>query len=320
MRAVLIGGNGFLGGHLTDHLMAGGWGVVSYDVAPERYREPLEDVDYVTASLGDTGMLRDTLPGADVVFHLVSTTIPQSSNDAPQFDIRSNLIDTVNLLEQCARAGVGRVVFISSGGTVYGIPQRLPVDEDHPTDPICSYGIVKLAIEKYLHLYHQLHGLRYTVLRPANPIGARQNPLGRQGVTSVFLGRIATGEPIRIWGDGEVVRDFFDVDDLAEACVAAATSEHGEGVYNIGSGVGTSLNELLREIEQVVDQPVHVERLPARDFDVPAIRLDITRAGRELGWLPTGELSGAIAKAWDWVRRLAWVPGPHSQPAAHESP
>ena len=132
MRAVLVGGNGFIGSHLADVLLAEGWQVAVYDRAPERYRPPLPTVEYVHGELGNVGLLAGVLPRADVVFHLASTTIPQSSNDSPEFDIQSNLVDTVRFLEVCAASRVRKVVYLSSGGTVYGIPETLPVREVHP--------------------------------------------------------------------------------------------------------------------------------------------------------------------------------------------
>jgi UDP-glucose 4-epimerase len=307
MRAVVVGGNGFIGSHLVDTLLADGWQVVVYDRAPERYRPPLAGVEYVLEDLGNTGLLASVLPRADVVFHLASTTIPKSSNDAPVFDIQSNLIHTVRLLEVCVRSHVGRVVFFSSGGTVYGVPQSLPVDEEHPTNPICAHGIVKLAIEKYLHLFKHLYGLSYVILRPSNPYGQRQNPAGNQGAVSVFLGHIAQGLPITIWGDGEVTRDFFHITDLAEACLLAATSETISSVFNVGSGKGMSLNQLLKIIEPVVQRPFRVVQLPARPFDVSKVILDIRRARAELNWVPKVSLEEGIPDTWDWVRSLQWL-------------
>ena len=304
MRVVVVGGNGFIGSHLVDVLLADGWQVVVYDRAPERYRRPLSGVEYVVGELGNTGLLASVLPRADVVFHLASTTIPQSSNDAPVFDVQSNLVDTVRVLEVCVESQVGKVVFLSSGGTVYGVPEFLPASEEHPTNPICSYGIVKLAIEKYLHLFKHLHGLSYAVLRPSNPFGRRQNPAGKQGAVTVFLGRIAQGLPITIWGDGEVTRDFFHVSDLAEACLVAATSETTTPVFNIGSGRGMSLNQLLEIIEPVVQEPFRVVRLPPRSFDVPKLFLDIQQARTELKWAPRMSLEEGILDTWQWVSSL----------------
>ena len=307
MRAVVVGGNGFIGSHLVDVLLADGWQVVVYDRFPERYRAPLADVEYVLEDYGNTGMLASVLPRTDVVFHLASTTIPQSSNDAPVFDIQSNLIHTVRLLEVCVRSQVGKVVFVSSGGTVYGIPGSLPISESHPTNPICSHGIVKLATEKYLHLFKHLYGLSYTILRPANPYGQRQNPAGKQGAVTVFLGHVAQGLPITIWGNGEVTRDFFHVSDLARACLAAAIAETPHAVFNIGSGQGTSLNQLLEVFGSVVQEPFRVMHLPDRPFDVPKVVLDVRRARTELEWTPRVSMEEGIIDTWQWVRSLKWL-------------
>jgi UDP-glucose 4-epimerase len=307
MRAVVVGGNGFIGSHLVDALLADGWRVVVYDRAPERYRPPLARVEYVLADLENMRVLTSALSQADVVFHLASTTIPKSSNDAPVSDIQNNLINVVHFLKVCVKTQVGKVVFLSSGGTVYGIPQYLPVDEDHPTNPICSHGIVKLAIEKYMYLFKHLYGLSYTVLRPANPCGQRQNPAGNQGAVTVFLGCVARDLPITIWGDGETVRDFFHVSDLAAAGLAAATARTASLVLNIGSGRGRSLNELLEMIESVVRKPVRVVRLPARPFDVPKLVLNVQRAHDELEWTPKISLEEGILDTWNWVRSLQWL-------------
>jgi UDP-glucose 4-epimerase len=307
MRAVIVGGNGFIGSHLVDALLADGWQVLVYDRAPERYRPPVAGVEYVLEDLGNIAMLASVLPQADVVFHLASTTIPKSSHDAPVFDIRSNLIHSVRLLELCVKSQVGKVVFLSSGGTVYGIPEFLPIDEGHATNPISAHGIVKLAIEKYLFLFKHLYGMSYVILRPSNPYGRRQNPAGNQGAVSVFLGSIARGLPITIWGDGEITRDFFHVSDLAQACLIAATSETVDSVFNIGSGQGTTLNQLLELIESIVQKTFRVVQLPARPFDVPKLVLDVRKAHAGLDWTPKVSLEEGILDTWRWVRSLQWM-------------
>lgn len=307
MRAVVVGGNGFIGSHLVDRLLDDRWQVVVYDRAPERYRPPHPRVEYLLGELGNTGLLTTVLPRADVVFHLASTTIPESSNDSPVFDIQSNLADTVRFLEVCVASRVKKVVFLSSGGTVYGIPRALPVKETDPTNPICSYGIVKLAVEKYLQLFKHLHDLSYTILRPSNPYGVRQNPAGQQGAVSVFLGRIAQDLPITIWGSGEVTRDYLHVSDLVQACLVAATAQAAEPIFNISSGMETSLNRLLEIIGTVLSEPVHVVRLPARPFDVPRLALDSQRAREQLGWSPRVPLEEGILDTWAWTRQLKWL-------------
>lgn len=305
MRAVVLGGNGFIGSHIVDALLAARWDVTVVDRERERFRPPLPRVEYVFGEMGNSGLLRGVLPGADAVFHLASATLPQSSNDSPVFDVQSNLVDTLRALELCVECGVGKVVFFSSGGTVYGPLQQEPVPETHPTAPLCSYGIVKLTIEKYLHLYHRQVGLRYAVLRPSNPYGPRQNPQGSQGAVAVFLGRVARGLPIVLWGDGSVVRDYFHVADLAQAAVAAAGSPHDELVVNVGSGAGLSLSDLVARIEAVTGQRVQVVHEAARPIDVPRLVLDTARARQLLRWAPAVPFDVGLAQTWEWVRERA---------------
>ena len=186
MKSLIIGGNGFIGTHLTDRLLGGGHRVRVYDRGLNKFRALPRAAEYVEGELGNHGLIREALNGVEVVYHFVSTTLPKTSNDDPIYDVRSNLVDTLQLLESCVEAGVRKVVFASSGGTVYGVPQEVPLTEKHPTAPITSYGVVKLAIEKYLGLFSHLHDLDYTVLRISNPYGAYQNPVGQQGAVAVF--------------------------------------------------------------------------------------------------------------------------------------
>lgn len=304
MRGCILGGSGFIGSHLVDELRQAGWHVTVYDRVEERYRSRRSDVDYVIGELGNRKLLESVLVRMDVVFHLVSTTIPQTSNEAPIFDVRTNVVDTVALLETCVKNRVPKVVFISSGGTVYGIPEQSPIPENHPTNPICSYGITKLIIEKYLHLFQHLYGLDYTVLRPANPYGERQNPEGTQGAIGVFLGRIAKGLPVIVWGDGSVVRDYFYVSDLARACLIAATTEKQFKIFNVGSECGHSINELIEMIRHTVGRPFQVIHMPARVFDVPELILDIQRARAELNWQPHVSLTEGLERTWKWIQKV----------------
>jgi UDP-glucose 4-epimerase len=181
----------------------------------------------------------------------------------------------------------------------------VPIAEDHPTDPITSYGIVKLAVEKYLGLFQRLHGLDYAVLRVSNPYGPYQNPGGQQGAVAVFLQHLSAGEPITIWGDGSVVRDYLYVSDLAEALVLAGGVESRQSVFNVGSGRGTSLNELISLIVDVTGERPEVEYVSGRAMDVPANVLDVTRAREELGWRSRTDLVEGTARTWDWIRTLA---------------
>ena len=304
MNSLVVGGNGFIGGHLVGALLAEGYAVRIYDRSPNRFGIVPREAEYVEGELGNHGLIKTAVEGVEVVFHFVSTTLPKTSNDDPIYDVRSNLVDTLQLLEACVEAGVRKVVFASSGGTVYGLPQTIPISEDHPTNPIASYGIVKLAVEKYLGLFDHLYGLDYTALRISNPYGPFQDPGGQQGVIAVFLHRLRTGQPITIWGDGRVVRDYLYSADLVNALVLAAEVETRRKVLNIGSGHGTSLNELIVLMGQVTGERPEVEFRQGRALDVPMNVLDVSRVRSELGWSPQTDLSGGIAHTWDWIRTL----------------
>lgn len=305
MKSLVLGGNGFIGVHLVESLLAEGGPVRVYDRSPNRFGAASGGAEYVQGELGNYGLIREAVEGVGVVFHLVSTTLPKTSNDDPIYDVRSNLVDTLQLLEACVEAGVRKVVFASSGGTVYGSPRTVPITEDHPTNPITSYGIVKLAVEKYLGLFHHLHGLDYAALRISNPYGPYQDPRGQQGAIAVFLHRLLTGEPITIWGDGSVVRDYLYVSDLVEALGLAARADTRRKVFNVGSGHGASLNELVAFAAEATGERPRVEYLPGRALDVPANVLDVTLAREELGWSPRTDLVEGMAGAWAWIRTLA---------------
>ncbi len=307
LRAAVLGGAGFLGSHLTAALLDRGATVRVFD-RPNADLKALTGIaqhtdrwSFVPGDFVNEADQQRVVNGIDVVYHVLSTTIPATSNANPAYDVASNLVSTVNLLAACVASGVQRVVFVSSGGTVYGKPQELPIPETHGTTPWCSYGIVKVAIEHYLRLFHHLHGLRYTIARLSNPYGPHQRLEGAQGAASVLLARAHSGRPIEIWGDGSVVRDFVFVEDAVEGILAAATRGGDAGVFNIGSGVGTSLNELVEAILRVADREVTVDHHPGRPFDVPVNVLDVSHAREALDWQPTTSLENGLRRTWQWL-------------------
>jgi UDP-glucose 4-epimerase len=291
MQAVVVGASGFIGSHLVDGLLAAGYRVKALArhlpglISPVAQANPA--LKLCPLSMGDGLALQEAIEGADLVFHLASGSLPQSSNRDPQADVQVNLLGALKVLEAARLAQVQRLVMVSSGGTVYGVPQQVPIPETHPTDPTCSYGISKLAIEKYVALYRQLHGLDGLVLRVANPYGERQRLDATQGVVPVFLGKALRGEPLQIWGDGSTVRDFLHVSDVVDALLAAAHYQGEERLFNVGSGEGLSLNQLVALLGDELQRPLAVEYLPARGFDLLTNVLCIERAQRCLGWSPT---------------------------------
>ena len=306
MNILVLGGNGFIGSHLVDKLLSEGHSVRVFDKNQEHYRKPLAGVDYHLGEFGNRDLLSEAMYGVDVVVHLISTTLPKTSNDDPVFDVQSNVVETLFLLEQCVTHHIKKIIFTSSGGTVYGIPLSVPVHEDSQTNPICSYGICKLTIEKYLHLFKQLHNLDFVIIRPSNPYGSRQNPFGIQGAVPVFLGKISRNEPIQIWGDGKVVRDFIYVGDLANAIYHAIVLNPSSRIFNVGSGRGHSLNDLLSIMRKVTMHDFSVTYSSSRTYDVPEIYLEIKRAVNELNWIPNTSLEQGIKQTWNFVNNISF--------------
>jgi UDP-glucose 4-epimerase len=316
MKTLVIGGNGFIGTNLVNGLLRDGHSVRVFDRYPSRFSKPNPSVEYISGDFGNQGEVHDVVQGIDCVFHLAYTSLPHTSNEDPVHDIRSNLVDTVQLLQECVNSNVSKFIFVSSGGTVYGIPKQTPITEEHPTDPICSYGITKLAIEKYLQLFHRLHGLDYVVTRISNPYGEHQNPNAKQGAIGVFLGNIAQGRDIEIWGDGKVVRDYIYIGDAVNALIKAidfCPAVGGHRIFNVGAGQGVSLTELIETMKQVVGKSITVKYTStSRPEDVPVNVLDITRARSVLGWEPKVNLPEGLEKTWLWMKSLKLASDPQS--------
>lgn len=301
MHCLVLGGAGFLGSHVCEALLGKGHRVRVFErprVQPAA-KHLLPELEWVEGDFLNPSDVRGAVSGAEVIFHLIGTTLPKTSNENPVYDVESNVLSTLRLLDA---AGDAQVVFFSSGGTVYGPPQVNPMPETHPTHPICSYGITKLTVEKYLALYRRMKGLRYCALRVSNPFGEYQRTTATQGAVGVFISKILRGEEIEIWGDGSVVRDFVYARDVAEAAVRAMSYDGQEGVFNIGSGVGSSLNDLLAGLENVVGQPIARRYLVGRQFDVSMNVLDISRAAAELSWRPRTLFLDGLEKTYIWMR------------------
>jgi UDP-glucose 4-epimerase len=304
MRILVLGGSGFLGSHIVDQFLREKHDVTVYDLYPERFRRSPSGIKFVTGDFGNVGALDELIAtGFDAVIHCVSTTTPKSSNESPEFDIQSNVIGTLYLLDICAKRSIGKLVFLSSGGTVYGdIGDLDVVDETHSVRPMCSYGVSKLSIEHYLDVYKHLRGLNYVALRLSNPYGERQSPLRALGALTVFLHRTLRSQCVEIWGDGSVTRDFIYVGDVANA-VYLATVNPISGIYNVGTGTGLSLRDILTHITQVVGMEPSVTWLASRSFDVPRIVLDATKLRKATNWSSVTTLEDGIAITAKWLQQ-----------------
>ena len=301
MDVLILGGSGFIGYHLINALKK-----INIEPHVVDIRPPLaKGIKYTLFDLHNINRNSSIFKEADAVYHLAWTTLPETSNNDPVADITSNLSMSIKILDACINNGVKKLIFISSGGTVYGIPRTVPINEGHPTNPICSYGITKLMVEKYIQQYCHIYGLDYVIFRPSNPFGEYQNPSGIQGAVTVFLGHLAKGNPITIWGDGNVVRDYFYIGDLVTAMVKALDyfpSATGERVFNVGSGAGMSLNGLINLISRITGIKPMVKHANARALDVDRNVLDISLIKEKLGWFPKKDMDDAIEKTWRWVK------------------
>lgn len=307
MKCLILGGGGFLGSHLSEALLSEGHSVRIFD-RPNLHRfrifNPSELVEWFEGDFINREQVSQAVSGCDVVYHLISTTLPSSSNENPFYDVETNVLGTLHLLEAAKECGVRKIIFVSSGGTIYGIPREVPIKESHPTQPICSYGITKLAIEKYISLFHLLHGMEYCILRLANPYGERQRIAASQGAVAVFLDRALRHEKINIWGDGSVVRDYFHISDAVTALIKALAYKGRERVFNIGSGKGYSLNEIVETIEKQIGVVVERAYFPARAFDVPVNILDISKAAEFLNWRPKVSFAEGLSRTVEWLRKM----------------
>ena len=303
-KIAVFGGGGFIGSTICDRLLMDGHQIKVFErprIDPYRTFSEGEIVEWVAGDFSSQHDIEAFIDGVDLVIHLVSSTLPRGSNEDVVFDVQSNVISTLHLLNSMVAKSIKKIIFISSGGTVYGNPLYTPVDEAHQTNPTVSYGITKLAIEKYLLLYQGLYGIKANILRVANPYGERQRIETAQGAVGVFLSKALRHEPIEIWGDGNVVRDYVYVGDVADAFSKAVDYDGIHSVFNIGSGSGKSLNELIGEIKETLGFNFDVRYLPSRSFDVPVSVLNNSLAHKELGWTPKVEFHEGIKKTAHWM-------------------
>ena len=300
MNILLFGAAGFIGTNLALKLSENSDDRITLVDVNKSYFHPdvqkQNNVSLVEAAIGEDTDFRQLFAGQDVVYHLVSTTVPTTSNQQVADELRANVVMTARLLDGCVACGVKKVIFISSGGTVYGKEACCPLKEDAPTNPISSYGIQKITIEKLLYLYHYMHGLDYRVIRLANPYGPYQRPNGVLGAVTTFTYKALNREPIRVYGDGSVVRDFIYIDDAVRGILNIARKDAPYKTFNLGSGCGTSIRQVLAQIENTLQIPLDIRWEESRPVDVPVNFLDISRYEEVFGPLSPLTLREGIAK------------------------
>lgn len=283
--AAVIGANGFLGSHLVDALVREGLEVTAFDrfsLPPSFATEPARRI---TGDFLNRSDLEQAVRGQRYVFHFLSTTTPATAAGDPTLDIRTNVAQTVELLETAAAAGVERVFYASTGGAIYGDQGKSEYSESDRALPVSPYGIGKLTIEHYLEFFRRTHGLDYTVLRISNPYGTRQHPNRKQGLIPIALRRIAQGEPVLQFGDGSMVRDYIYVEDLVRMILPLVRTQGRHRLYNMGSGIGSSVAEILQTLRQVTGVDFAVDVQPSPPTFVDRVVLDTARYEDEFGAL-----------------------------------
>ena len=306
-RCLVLGGGGFIGSHLTEELLNSGYDVTVFDKLNFSRKNISGFPDRIKISEGDFNNeidIENAMDGADYVFHLVSSTLPASSNENPAYDVETNLISSLNLFQKCVERKIKKVIFLSSGGTVYGIPESVPVSESNNTNPICSYGIVKKAIEDYLFMFQKIYGLDYFVFRLSNPYGERQNPLAAQGAIPVFMNNAIEDRQINIWGDGEVVRDYIYIKDAVKVLADSLKISSDSRVLNLSSGTGFSLNQIIELIKEISGKEIKVEYQKGRSIDVPVSILDNTKVREIFKWSPETEIKEGMRKTYNYLINL----------------
>jgi UDP-glucose 4-epimerase len=301
---IVLGGGGFIGANLCRRLASSGLRVRAFG-RRRLFPEVLDGVEWYQGDFFDAVALAAAIETYDVVFHLVHATTPHSANLDMAGDLQQNVMSSLALMDISRNLGVKRIVFVSSGGTVYGPADQIPTPETAPTEPITAYGISKLTIEKYLALYEHLHGLDYRILRVANPFGPYQVPMKNQGIIATLVSHALRHERIEIWGDGSVVRDYIFVGDVIDAIETAAADQGDGRIFNIGTGQGRSLREIIAAIEMQLGRRLDINWNPGRPIDVPASVMSIERARDVLGWMPRTPFEEGLEQTIAWWRGRA---------------
>ena len=300
--SLILGGGGFIGINLARGLAARGVAVRGFGrtAPPPEANYP---GDWRTGEFSDRDALLAALEGVDQVYHLVGSADPNRFSDDPAQEVSRYLLPTLQLFDLLGETGVRSVVFVSSGGTVYGPQSPIPSPETAATQPISMYGASKVAIEAFIGSYRKLRNLDARIARVANPFGPWQVPGRGQGFIANCLRAVQSGQAIEIWGDGSVVRDFIYIDDVVAALIGIADHDGPEWIFNVGSGLGRSIANVAADIASLYDVPVAIDYRAGRPADIPASVLDISRISSALGWQPRSDWRQALLSTRSWVER-----------------
>lgn len=315
-KCLVIGGDGFLGSHLVDDLVARGFDVRVFDRFQKGRIKNIKHlkgkIEFYKGDFLNRWHLARALKGVEYVFHFVSLSTPASTADNPREETRLNLAGTLRLLDLCVKHGIKKIIFPSSGGAVYGNTLDAVASETTQARPVSPYAVTKLTVEEYLHFYKRQYGLDFVIYRIANPYGERQNPHGVQGAIPIFMRHMIKNESLPLYGN--TVRDYVYVKDVTGFIAENFDREHKNSTYNVGSGRGIALFELVLMLSKTTQSIPRIKRLDRRPFDVEKIVLDITRANEEFGFYPLTSLEVGLEKTYANLKEKY-----DHEPVAHRS-
>ena len=303
-KVLVTGGAGFIGSHVVDLFVSKGYEVVIVDdLSTGRVSNLNPAAKFYEIDIRDP-KLRDIFDAErpDYISHHAAQMDVRRSVAQPLFDADVNILGSINVIECAKEFGIKHFVYISSGGAAYGEPERVPCVETDPINPICQYGASKHTVEHYLYMYYVNYGMNYTVLRYPNVFGPRQDPRGEAGVVAIFTGKMLLGEPVLINGDGEQTRDYVFVGDCARANYLAVTIDHAPGIYNIGWGLPTSVNQIFTGLAAITEYNQPAQHGPAKLGETRHIYLDASKARKDLGWAPTSTLEEGLRETVEYFR------------------
>ena len=306
IKTLVIGGNGYIGKHLLPMLLASGRAVTVLGRNAKKTADLPQDINYIKGDFGNLSQMATLLDANDEIIHLAYATVPNTSYESPLGDLLENLPATVQLFYEIAKRNK-KLLLVSSGGTVYGEVDDVPIKETQPTKPISPYGLTKLTIENYARLYSVTKGLDYIVVRPANAYGVGQLPYRGQGFISTAIASIMDNKSVVVFGEKGTVRDYIYVSDIARGIFAALAKGHSGETYNIGSGIGMTNHDLLLRVKPMLEEDgyeVMIQYLPERVFDVRRNILASSKLTSHTGWKPAISLDDGLLETYKWLKVL----------------